>query len=185
MIRLFVETYTDKDPLRNAELRACLAENLANPHIGSVHEIAFGRRATMGEALDFMRQHMGADDVGILANSDIAFDETLILLQGRRFPDTVLCVSRWEDGEPYAHSDSQDVWIFDGVPRSGVKAEFFFGIPGCDNRFAHELREVGYSLLNPCLNLRCHHRHTSGVRNYDDATPRLTGPIAHVHPCSL
>ena len=48
-----------------------------------------------------------------------------------------------------------------------------------------ELREVGYSLLNPCLNLRCHHRHTSGVRNYDDATPRLTGPIAHVHPCSL
>lgn len=181
MIKLFFEHYVDPDPERGQELFNCFAENLRNRNFYTVTPLRGDPRLTMGAAVEEIRKRAKDDDISVLANADIAFDETIALLKNHDFKNTVLCLSRWHDGKLLHCNDAQDAWIFKGVPRP-VKADFFFGVPGCDNRFAFELQQAGYSLSNPCETIKAHHRHTSRVRNYG---VRLEGPIARVEPGKL
>jgi hypothetical protein len=60
--------------------------------------------------------------------------------------------------------------------------EFIPGKPGCDNRFAHELRTAGLRVENPASAIIASHLHASGVRNYVHGPDTVHGAYAAVVP---
>lgn len=127
-------------------------------------------RQTFGDMLALMRQPEHADSVNILANSDIYFDDTLSLIDEATLPDNAcFALSRVDctlagDRCPFWDARSQDAWIFRGSPRAVECDAFYFGRPGCENRFAHELQRSGYVVSNPCKSIFANHLHESGMR---------------------
>jgi hypothetical protein len=133
-----------------------------------------------------------SDAINIIANSDIAFDETAELFH--RIPvDEAWCLSRWERAPDGAWSlnarrDSQDVWVLRGQPRADLDAPFRMGQPGADNRLVHLLREAGYTVRNPSPSIRCLHYHASPARNYRQGNTKINvvpPPYAYVFPRPL
>jgi len=98
-----------------------------------------------------------------VANSDIYFDnlqeyeKIYNIFQHKE--KIALALSRWdiqEDGSSnfVDRLDSQDAYVFYGDIEFRLKKDFYMGVPGCDNRLAHDLIEAGYNVLNPSLNLK-------------------------------
>lgn len=116
----------------------------------------------------------------VLANADVAFDETLALVTKERLRGRVLCLSRDDvvkNGRD-ACQWSQDAWVFEAPLRSAqMYLDFQFGRPGCDNRFAYELTKAGYEVLNPSLLIHVRHVH-AGLHTWTEAE-RVPGPYAH------
>ena len=199
--RLVVEWYADANPARRQELAECLAENLANPFLTQVvllcaddrpvpeHPkiivVRLPKRGTFRAMIQAANeQRPGPADVTVLANSDIALDDSLGLLAEIDFRGYCLACSRWENGALYRANDSQDFWVFQG-PIRDVFGDFSPGTPGCDNRFAYELKKAKYRLRNPAENIRGHHRHASGFRVYHTDKTRVPGPYWRVEPGPL
>ena len=88
------------------------------------------------------------EDINIISNSDIYFDESLSKLKYIKWDAGIaLACSRWDvyDGtyKVYPTCDSQDFWIFKGSIK-GMYSAFPLGKPGSDNRIAWEINEAGY-----------------------------------------
>jgi hypothetical protein len=181
VILLFLNTYTDPDPARNAELQDALSRNRVNP---LVNVVEIPGRPTFAMMFAYMRAHTARDDVGILANADIYLDETAELfgLIGER--ECWAC-SRWENGGCYNRPDSQDAWAFRGPPPD-IPADFSMGELGCDNRLARMIRDAGYKVVNPALSVKCHHLHASNVRRYSRGQTRtIRGLYLTIWPSKL
>lgn len=176
MLRLIVNAYTDPDPVRNAELLDAAAINAAL--FDDVLPIP--GRPTFAEMFAAANAVASPEDISVVANSDVSFDETLGLAAEHLDHQTCWALSR-DDME---RQDSQDAWVFRGsicIPA----AHFPPGIPGCDNRLAWLLRHVGYQVLNPCRSVRVRHHHASGLRNYRRGIDRVPGPYLRVAPQKL
>lgn len=127
------------------------------------------------------------DDINVICNSDIFFDETIKLAENIK-PNEMYALLRWEyqinkTAKLFERPDSQDTWIFRGKINN-VYGDFTLGIRGCDNRIAHEFSKAGYSVLNPCRSIKSYHVHNSNIRNYTmkDVVPP---PYLTIHPSSL
>ncbi|HEY2031777.1 MAG TPA: hypothetical protein VGH20_21440 [Myxococcales bacterium] len=191
--------YRDRTPARAAELLECVRRNCANPAVSEVHLcledgsrpdlidaklrlLEHGRRLTFRDAFAYANGALAGRRVA-LANADIYFDETLALLNGHDLRGKLLCLSRWDvqpDGSSkyFDFSASQDAWIFE-APLPQLSCDWHLGIPGCDNRIAHEAAQAGLRLWNPSRSIRAHHLHASAVRHYTESQ-RLSGPGAAV-----
>lgn len=132
--------------------------------------------------------------VSILANSDIYFDESLYACLGMA-DDVFYALGRYDllDGKRQLWDVpvGQDSWIFRGTP-AAIAADFPFGYPGCDNRFAYQALSAGYTVQNPARSIIATHVHTSQVRNYPANTvqdlrckDRVPPPYLHVCPAYL
>lgn len=155
MLRLFVNVYPDSDPRRAAELAECLRRNRQNPQLGEV--VALEGLPTFREFFAAANRVAATDDISVIANSDIFFDDTLkhaaLLARGECF-----ALSRWNvtgngGAELDDRSDSQDAWIFRGSI-ADVAANFTMGVPGCHNRLARLLADAGYRVTNPSRTIR-------------------------------
>lgn len=186
-VHLLTSHYSDAHPARQQEILTTLEQNLANPHIGKVH--LFDETNTVGS--DARIQRVGPaenaprvtyrdffnyantylrNEIVIIANTDIFFDDSLATLVEYDLKDRLLCLSRWDEqpGEApvfFDHPDSQDAWIFRSPIRE-FECDWPLGVPACDNRLAYEAARVGIRLANPSLSIRARHIHTSRVRNY-------------------
>lgn len=152
-----------------------------------VRLVSHGRRLTYAALFDIANREY-AGHVVIVANADIFFDETLAQLEGESLAGTMLCLSRCEDDgqgrlQLYEAPNSQDAWIFE-TPLPPIAAAFELGMPGCDNRIAHEAACAGLKVLNPSRSIRAVHLHASRVRNYTEQH-RLRGPYKFVAPSFL
>jgi hypothetical protein len=112
-----------------------------------------------------------------ITNSDIYFEDLYKVEDFYRPIDdkqnTILALSRWDvqkDGSSkyVDRIDSQDVWIFYDSIVFSLKEDFTMGVPGCDNRLAHELRFNNYNILNASDTIRVYHYHLSNIRRYVD-----------------
>jgi hypothetical protein len=133
------------------------------------------------------------NDINILANTDIYFNETINLVREMGDNDCY-CITRWEeDGdeivrfkEKHTYNNyakeawSQDVWIIKGVAKK-VDGYFNLGVPGCDNRIAHELHRSGYRVINPCDKIQCIHRHKEQKRAYT-ISGKVPKPYKFIEP---
>ena len=193
---LFVNYYVDDK--RKDEFDICLKNNINNTLINEIYIITHERitkqfkeqiskkvkfikikndRPTYDDIFEIMNKVIKEDEIGIFANLDIYFDETLSLIDTIHWDvdyDICLALTRWDvdmGGVPgvkhHGRVDSQDVWIFKGEIKV-IGGDFSIGKPGCDNRIAHEIGKSGYELLNPSLSIKCYHLHNSGMRNYSD-----------------
>lgn len=211
MINLYVNYYKPIDKQRQEEIDFCFDKNLNNSLINQM--IVFGSfneavadaivyvkndRPTYQDYFNKANEITSDDDINIICNSDIYFDETLELVKNIK-PNEVYCLTRWEynDGQitdfnkmhGAPHGFSQDAWIWRGKTRMkdcdkviAISDEtkeydeipFNLGIAGCDNHIAYRFGQSGYKLLNPSIEIRAIHVHKEQSRNYT-IKYRITG----------
>jgi hypothetical protein len=150
-------------------------------------------RPTYADFFGWLNEIAGPDDISIIANTDICFDDSIRLLERVNWEGRVaLAVSRWDVGsddgaELFERGDSQDCWIFRGSV-TGVEGNFPLGVYDCDNKIAWELQQAGYRVLNPALSLRTYHHHQCGYRSYEQKPAPDYGirpPFLYVEPDNL
>ena len=194
MINLFINYFDHSNQDRKKELEYCFEKNKANKLINNIIVVNRGERATYGDFFRAMANY--GNDVNIIANADIYFDET-IKLSERIKKLNCFALTRWENyngtvmsfsqrhGRPgYVQPSppewSQDAWIFRGSvrpegfddviavnsSRQNVSIPFQLGIPGCDNKIAAMLREKGYNVINPSHTIKAIHLHKNSSRSY-------------------
>src|SRR3989304_8967460 len=134
MILLFTSYYQDKDSVRNNELKSCLNNNIKNPYIDKIYllseenilvnspkviKIKLEGRPKFSDFFNLINSTTIGQDISIIANADIHFDDTLRHVLQQDMSATCYALSRWdidENGQAvlYDHPDSQDAWIFKG-----------------------------------------------------------------------
>jgi hypothetical protein len=198
MVNLFTSFYQDKDEKRQKELLFCLKQNIANNLIDNIYLLVEGdvklpvsdklivinfKRPTYRDFFDLVSNTVThSNQISIICNTDIYFNHTLSLLD---FHDRqCVALSRWDFKKQglKLHNErySQDSWIFKGKIRNVRFADFYMGIPGCDNRIAYELNRAGYRLLNPATTVQSVHYHPSDLHNYNQDTPKIPKPYLYV-----
>ena len=173
-INLFVIHY-ECDKERRKELDFCLNHNRKSGLFSQI--VIFESTPTYTDF--FIQAAKYPDDINILSNSDIYFNETINLVREMK-ENECYCITRWEEDnqgnivrfkDKHAYNKeakekySQDVWVIRGKPRQ-VYGEFHLGVPGCDNRIAHEFVMAHYKVSNPCERIQCVHRHKDEKRYY-------------------
>lgn len=166
-------------PERQDELRECWRLNAELFD----EQTNFTGRLTLTELFAMCKPNM----VNVLANSDIAFDDTIALAQGIA-PNECYALTRWEGGALYpAGYQSQDVWIVNGGPHE-IDVPWPMGTPGIDNRLVSVLRNSGFTVTNPSKSIRCHHMHAVQWRSYlvgGEKVFRISPPYDFVWPSEL
>lgn len=209
--KLFTTYYRSPNVLRDAENRECIIRNLANPLFDEVHvlldeglaelefvedsprliQVALGQRPKFSDLFSYINQRSAPDDINVLANTDIYFEDDLRFVESIRLRGVVLALSRWDvqaDGSAvlFNRFNSQDSWVFKG-PVRGVRGDYFIGTLGCDNRLVHEFRTAGYRVLNPSFTVKSFHLHQSMIRPYlaGQGPPAVSGPYSYAVPDTL
>jgi hypothetical protein len=209
MIRLFTTWYDEVLHERRLEYEHCRQINKACQALGHLMILdesgrlersdsrvtvkVIANRPTYADFFLCINDVAEADHISIIANTDIAFDDSLAMLLEFDWPEgTVLALSRWDvlaNGrvELFEHGDSQDCWIFKGKVPERI-GQFPVGVYDCDNKIAWELHQAGYRVLNPSLSLRTYHHHLSGYRSYEQKPAPDYGirpPFLYVEPENL
>jgi len=192
-INLFVNFYHCDDPIRQKELDFCLKTNSKSGLFNKI--INFDGRVTYN---DFFKESANyPNDINILANTDIYFNETINLVREMK-ENECYCITRWEEGEEgilrfkdhHGYNNeakekySQDVWVIKGKSK-GVHGAFHLGVPGCDNRICYEFEMAKYKVSNPCETIQCIHRHAEKERKYNIPSgyrERVPQPYKFVEP---
>lgn len=131
------------------------------------------------------------DTAIIISNADIYFDNTLTMLEKYDLSHMFIALTRWDINEikseslAYATWDaakkqfipftgrsfSQDTWIFKTPLPKFKDPSMKLGMLHFDPRLAYQARQAGLQVINPCLNIKCHHLHLSGIRHYQMTRP--------------
>ena len=158
--------------------------------------ITLEKRPTYNNFLETADKYADDNTVTVFCNSDIFFEgENVAQLNGfftevQANRDLAICLTRWDYQANQHHMlfdrpDSQDTWAFRGKRKGRTSIEFTMGVAGCDNRFAYELTQMGYTLSNPSKRIKSYHVHTSNVRNYlenDKPKEIVPEPYQLIHP---
>jgi len=204
---LFTSYYKDKSTVRQAELELCMKMNKNNKAIDKIYVFLEGKkqdfnclkhdkikvietsRPTYKMFFELVNSVTQPEDINIIANTDIFFDESLKLCRQKMQPNDCYALSRYhlnEDQSIKLHNEkySQDTWIFKGQIRIPSFCDFFLGMRGCDNRIAYEIRSAGYNITNPAYSIISIHYHVSDLHNYtkEDIIPK---PYLPVELCQL
>lgn len=183
-INLFVQVYKSNNEARQKELDNCLRINksLNINEVPYFNVIEISERLTFAQMFELTKEY--PNDINIISNSDIFFNETILQCRFMNKMD-VYALSRWDclpDNQCvlFNRKDSQDVWIFNGTVKCNG-GNYNLGIPGCDNKIAFELKQSGYSVLNPSKSIHAIHLHNTNFRTY---TPdqRLKEPFHFIFP---
>ncbi len=198
-MNLWINLYNDQNEQRRQELNDALIKNMRCRHITNIYVLGddrflfirepdipemkkvkvIGRNWGNGEPAswrprfsDFFAEinyRTRENEINIVANSDVSFDDTLVHLIPVLPVGPKVCAlfSRLDDGKH--ENPGADAWAFRGKIDPAVWGEFFLGIPGCDWRIFQELRKQRYTCFNPSTRINLHHHHESQVRNWDNS----------------
>ena len=206
-MNLLIEYFNSLNHIRNGEYLYTLHQNLANEHIEKIYvfmeedaelnfdspkikKIHVKERPTYQDLFEYCNENLN-EEICIVSNADIIFDETLRYFNGVNMDKTFYALSRWEtnsgDGknwtiEPYENAASQDSWIFKTPILTLDEMNYTMGKPGCDNKLTYHMRELGYTCRNPGKKVITIHFHTSQWKTYDWVSDRIPGPYLLVHP---
>jgi len=187
MINLIYNYYKTKEKARQKEIDFCLNKNLSNKFL-NVIIIELQNNPTYNYLFKTINKITSDNDVNIICNSDIFFDESISLCNNIE-QNECYALSRWDYESEHKscffnRSDSQDTWIFRGFVKN-IDGNFCLGKPGCDNRIAYEIKKSGYKITNPSKNIKTYHVHNSNIRNYNIKNYKqevVSGPYLHITP---
>lgn len=199
---LLFTSYFETPEARKRELKTCLENNIRNKDIDHIFissevdvmmenpkvTVRIAPRPTYQNLIDWANSVSRSDDIVIIANSDIYFDDTINWPHRVHMARTMIALSRW-DIHPgglkklFAYEHSQDTWIFKGQI-SLKDINYFMGIPGCDNRIAYDADKQGYRVVNTAKDIITHHLHNSNIRSHDE-THRIEGEYMPVYISSI
>lgn len=129
----------------------------------------------------------------VISNADIWFNDTLLqtphMFDKLSTPSRPLCMAitrhnviNKQTKEYILHDpvrESQDCWIFRDTIIDMPDTDFYFGLPGCDNRMVAILRSASYNVINPCKTIQLIHNHLTDYRTYSNKD-RVKGAYAFV-----
>lgn len=183
-INLFVQVYECGDEERQKELDTCLNIN-KSLNINGVpyfNVIELKDRLTFKQMFELTQEY--PNHINIIANSDIYFDETILAVRWMQ-PKDCYALSRWDyfngTAKLFNRKDSQDVWVFNGSVSPTI-GDYYLGIPGCDNKIAWELKQLGFHVTNPSKSIHSIHLHNTQYRTYNQQTKRVPEPYHFIHP---
>ena len=146
---------------------------------GVTNEIT-SQRLTYKYAFEYANENF-PNELVILANNDMFFDNTLLKLENYNMDNKCLALMRHEivdkgsscsvQSRPKHISNSQDSWIMKTPIKIPNKSNFNLGIPGCDNYIAYLLSDEGYQVSNPCFDIKSYHLHMTNKRTYKQIGP--------------
>ncbi|MFM7207148.1 MAG: DUF1559 domain-containing protein [Planctomycetaceae bacterium] len=178
---LIQQSYSSPDPRRDAELRQVRDLNASAGVFGHQEFIDCGAQRLAFADLFSLAATRFAGTICVVANSDIAFDASIRLVEpilAESAAATIVALSRWDDDTAPSmegridadgwtfYSHSQDAWAFVAGSLPAFDAGFVFGLPACENRLAYEAAAAGVSIVNPALSVRLRHHHASAVRSW-------------------
>lgn len=204
MKRIFVTQWFDcKNSERNKELVECMNHNLSLPFdeviifndnlspqfFGEkIANFEMSGRLTYRDFLKIVSDPKNYGSMIVFSNTDIKLDDKLFTIDDILQNKMLFCLSRYEaDGKladnPYW---TQDTWIVmaQAIPNSILyNSDIPIGTPGCELRFAEIMFNAGFSVFNPCLDLKNFHVHSNPVahRNED----RNYGAYLFTPACTL
>lgn len=207
MIRLFTSAYPESNPDRRQELEICLQNNVNSLLFDSIHLLLenverpaveadslrtrhISSRPTYLDYFNWINEVATSDDISIIANSDIYFDENAKILDALLSVNRCVALSRW-DVQPndrvrlWERGDSHDSWAFRGPVRENLHGDFPVGVYFCDNKIAWEMEQADYKVINPAFSLRSYHLHQGEERSYDPDNPADHGirpPFRYIEP---
>jgi hypothetical protein len=184
MKNLFVEYVKTNNEYRQSEFDFCIKHNILSglfDHIFVItnHELpVFSTKVTKifpyGDRTNYqnifnMLEASKNNDINIIANGDIYFDDTIKLVDSVMTEDIALGISRTYPPDDYyfvngfhcdgkAAVESNDVWIWKG--KCKVKnADFPIGYYACDGRIMQCFVEAEYRVYNPANDVKVWHNH--------------------------
>lgn len=191
-IHLFMSYFQTGNARRNAELNRVMQINIDCPSITKIFNLGSNYdhpkvttiandRPTYEDFMKAVNEHAG--DYNIIANSDIYFTTEIDAIKSLDFHNTALALSRYDikghTKKLFNYEYSQDTWIFKGQIKPVLNCDFIMGRPGCDNRFAHELVQAGYRVINPSIDIKTYHLHEINERSYTEKD-RIHGSVIPV-----
>jgi hypothetical protein len=183
-LNLFVEYFEHPNKEREQELKDTLLKNICsglfdNVFIFSQKQYDFLPNVILIENrvnfLDYIQYF--TDDINIVANLDIEFDESICYVKELDMNNIAICLTRWnrkgycgtQTGEPLKEDtlqwnpkDSHDCWIVQGKIPYNIMFSVNFGIPGCDGRLAYIFQSLGYKTINIPHKIKTYHNHMTG-----------------------
>lgn len=182
-------------PIRLKEIKKSLKKNIENPYIkeiillneenieldsdldkSKIKQEIINNRLSYKIAFDYAKKYIDKDEIVILSNSDIWFDETLDLVNNYNLNNKVISLTRYDlkDNNSYElfnKHNSQDCWIFKNPICLQYNYNFQLGKGGCDNRIAwiinnSKKNNIKYEILNPAKSIKSYHEHKSNIRNW-------------------
>jgi hypothetical protein len=203
MLRLFTTSYPEPNAWRSAEYAQCLEKNRQCRSVDGIYVIAepgspttsesgkvtirqSSSRPTYDDFFDWINELAGDDDLSIIANADIWFDDPIGTAGKSLKPDQCIALARWDGDKLFDRNDSQDCWMWRGKIKN-VRGDFPLGVPRCDNRLMHELRAAGYDVRNPAFSVKAHHVHAGARGEYDhtNLTHFVEPPYGYLWPHNL
>lgn len=188
---LYTPYYEDSSKDRQQELLYCLSQNIKNPSIkkielfidsevephpyikhDKIHVNLIGRRCKFGDLVNHAKVAYYPDEIIIIANTDIYFNDTLHKLLDKDLSNIFITLTRW-DLQPdntlkiFNHDMSADTFIF----KNDLKPffmDYHLGYLGVDNLIPAHAQDVGYEIKNPCLDIQTIHYHITQKRNYTE-----------------
>ena len=210
MINLFTTYYDEKFLPRDEELKRCLVNNLKLKSINNIYVltdkiknnfllkndiniIKSGLRPTFNDFFKVINSITKINDINIIANGDIYFDEEIDILNELDLNNICFSLTRWDvwkDGisRLTEQHNSQDTWIFFGTIKR-ISGNFCIGIPGCDNRLAYEISKSGYKIKNPSISIKSYHLHLTKdhlkISKWESGYERVGPPYKMIIPSTL
>lgn len=206
-MNLLIEYFNSHNHMRNGEYLYCLHQNLGNDYIKNIYlfmeedaelnfdspkikKVVVTNRPTYKDIFEYCNENL-KDEICIVANADIIFDDTLRYFKSVNMEKTFYALSRWEisteDGknweiEPFENAASQDTWIFKTPVSVSDSMNYTMGKPGCDNKIVYHMRELGYICRNPGKKVITIHFHPTNWKTYHPHDDRIPGPYLLIHP---
>ena len=210
-IHLLTDYYIPPMKERQEELDFCYLDNIDNSCFDQIHVFHSDppprindkvilnpttKRINYSDYFKYAQNNIPKDDIIVLANSDIYFDDTIARLPQFDLDKHVLALTRWSssgenDGHRIKdgvldlfpnHYCSQDVWVWKN-PLNNFKeldCNFTLGVLGCDNKIAYLFKQMGYEPINPCLDIVSYHYHQTGDASRTYERVWLSPPYRHV-----
>lgn len=188
-MNILLQYFTHTDTIRNSEITYCTKHNTKNKKFDKVTILLekssdyqtwmegciiynFQKRPTFKDIVEYTNTL--EDDIFILPNSDIFFDDSISLVNQMNDKDFIT-LTRWnidvntKNASLFNINCSQDVWIWKGkVDTNDMNINWYMGLPGIDNLICGAFHEKGYKVLNPAMIVKSYHLHQDIKRSYSD-----------------
>ena len=186
MIRVFTTYYRDSSDERHKEYLLALEKNNDLQLIDEIiilHEskdilpvasdkiksVFIDKRPTFQLFFDVINNLTNPDDINIICNTDIYFNNT-IRLSEKCNKNEVFALNRWDITNDsivclFPKYTSSDVWVFRGSVNLKY-IDYYLGQLGCDNKLLYDLTQNNYKISNPSLSIKTFHLHQTNIRGF-------------------
>lgn len=152
--------------------------------VDKVTIISCNVRPTYNDYFVISKKYSQANDISVLANTDIFFDEiSLIKLKDFHWRENycmALCrydiIDKDYNSKFFDRPDSQDVWVVKGSFPIMPEVDYGLGRAGCDNKVAYAFSQR-MKVINPSLEILTFHLHLTEVRHYISKHGQVIDPL--------